>query len=245
MLTHALYAQKNTLTAGGVSTGSGGTASFSIGQIDYVSVNSGGGKLSEGVQQVFQVEFNLKYFIEGYYAGAGLMSKVLFNEGIESNSLSTNVDTVTVELHAPASPFAIVDSYKGLLQTNGIVRCSFPNGIEGNSYYVVVKHRNTLQTWSSTAITLASTLYDFTTSSNKAYGNNQTEVAPNVWAIYSGDLNADENIDLLDLAPVENDINDFQSGYVATDINGDGNVDLLDTPIMESNISNFIFAIHP
>ena len=71
------------------------------------------------------------------------------------------------------------------------------------------------------------------------------QVDLNHWAIYSGDLNNDENVDLLDGNLLENDISIFNFGYVLTDINGDGNVDLLDTPTLETNISNFIFSNHP
>jgi hypothetical protein len=71
------------------------------------------------------------------------------------------------------------------------------------------------------------------------------EVDPGVWAFYSGEINQDENIDLLDVALMEDDINNFQFGYFATDINGDGNVDLLDLPKPELNVNNFIFSAHP
>ena len=54
-----------------------------------------------------------------------------------------------------------------------------------------------------------------------------------------------ENVDLLDLANLETDINDFQFGYFVTDINGDGNADLLDVPVLEENVNNFIFSNHP
>ncbi|HNF71750.1 MAG TPA: dockerin type I domain-containing protein, partial [Chitinophagaceae bacterium] len=66
-----------------------------------------------------------------------------------------------------------------------------------------------------------------------------------VFVLYSGDLNKDENVDLLDQAFMEQDIDQFQSGYFATDINGDGNVDLLDSPVMELNVSEFIYSHHP
>jgi hypothetical protein len=89
------------------------------------------------------------------------------------------------------------------------------------------------------------TYYDFTTSANKAYGANQSEVENGVWALFSGDINQDENIDLLDLNNIEIDINNFLFGYLATDINGDGNVDLLDIPIVEGNINDFIFSLKP
>jgi hypothetical protein len=67
----------------------------------------------------------------------------------------------------------------------------------------------------------------------------------NVWTIYSGELNADENIDLLDFSLLKNDVNNFSSGYLASDINGDGKVDLLDATPVEANLYNFIFSSPP
>jgi hypothetical protein len=87
--------------------------------------------------------------------------------------------------------------------------------------------------------------YNFTTSASQAYGSNQVQVSPGIYALYSADLNSDENVDLLDLGILENDIPNFSFGYFATDINGDGNVDLLDVPIAENNINNFVFSSHP
>ena len=89
------------------------------------------------------------------------------------------------------------------------------------------------------------TYYSFSTSSAKAYGNNLKQVEPGVFALYSGDLNQDENIDLLDAAEIESRINNFDSCYLPSDLNGDGNTDLLDFPILESNIESFVFSLHP
>jgi hypothetical protein len=82
-------------------------------------------------------------------------------------------------------------------------------------------------------------------STNNAYGDNQVEVEPGVFAIYSGDINQDGNIDIADGSLVEADVSNFAFGYVASDLNGDGNVDIADLPVMEANISNFIYAIIP
>jgi hypothetical protein len=87
--------------------------------------------------------------------------------------------------------------------------------------------------------------YNFTSAANQAYGDNQVEVSTGVWALYSGDIIIDENIDLLDLGTLELDISNFSYGYMPTDLNGDGNVDLLDSPVLEANISNFVFSYHP
>jgi hypothetical protein len=87
--------------------------------------------------------------------------------------------------------------------------------------------------------------YDFSISRSNSYGNNVTEVENDIWAFYTGELNNDNNIDLIDLAFLETDISTFSFGYKNSDINGDGNVDLLDSPMIEDNVSNFIFSIHP
>jgi hypothetical protein len=72
------------------------------------------------------------------------------------------------------------------------------------------------------------------------------EVAPGVWAFYSGDVNGDGNIDLLDDALMENDVLNFANGCKRTDLNGDGNVDILDLAIFQSNpVGAFIYAKHP
>jgi hypothetical protein len=80
---------------------------------------------------------------------------------------------------------------------------------------------------------------------NKAFGDNQTMVENGVYAFYAGDVNQDENIDLLDMSQEEVDISNFEYGYFVTDVNGDGNVDLLDIPMLDYNVSNFIFSNHP
>ena len=80
---------------------------------------------------------------------------------------------------------------------------------------------------------------------NNAYGDNQIEVDPGVFAIYSGDLNQDGFIDLLDQIQEDNDLFDGISGYHVTDLNGDGFIDLLDQIILDNNLSIGIGAISP
>jgi len=53
-----LHAQKNTVAGGGEATGSGGTVSFTVGQIDYNTQSSSGiGTISEGIQQPYEIYF--------------------------------------------------------------------------------------------------------------------------------------------------------------------------------------------
>ncbi len=80
---------------------------------------------------------------------------------------------------------------------------------------------------------------------NNAYGDNQKEVEPGVFAIYSGDINQDGFMDLLDQAILDNDLFNFASGYVLSDLNGDSFVDLIDQSILDNNIFNFIGVMSP
>ena len=187
---------------------------------------------------------NLKVLIQGFYNGSGLMNAVLINQGVSANTSIT--DSVTVQLRNTTSPYAVVASVKPLLNLNGTTVCTFTPSVSG-SYYIAVRHRNGIQTWSASPVLFSTSPvnYDFTTAANKAYGNNMMQLAAGIWALYSGDINQDENTDLLDLSMLETDISNFSFGYKTTDLNGDGNVDLLDSPVLEDNINNFIFSNHP
>ncbi|HOZ51921.1 MAG TPA: YDG domain-containing protein, partial [Chitinophagaceae bacterium] len=191
---------------------------------------------------------NLNCFIEGYWDGTSAMLPVLMNQG--QPNTATECDSITVELYNPATlpaapPYTPDYSTVAMLNTNGTATANFTSSITGN-YYIVIKHRSALQTWSASPVAMSSSVnYNFTTSASQAYGSNQVEIAPGVFALYSGDIVVDENMDLLDLGLVESDISSFIFGYASTDLNGDGNVDLLDSPILETNISLFIFSAHP
>lgn len=80
---------------------------------------------------------------------------------------------------------------------------------------------------------------------NNAYGDNQKEVEPGVFAIYSGDVNQDGSIDISDQADLGNDLSNFAFGYVLTDLNGDSVVDITDQAILDNNLFNFVSVISP
>jgi len=187
---------------------------------------------------------NLKCIIQGYWdVGLQAMTTVLANQGMTSSTSAC--DSIDVELHDSASPFGIVASIRTILNQYGSTQCIFPP-VSGN-YYIVLKHRNALQTWSSVPVQFNNSAvnYDFSVAASQAFGDNQVEVSTGIWALFSGDIVVDENIDLLDSGALENDISTYSFGYVATDLNGDGNVDLLDSPILEANLSNYVFSYHP
>ncbi len=185
----------------------------------------------------------LTLFLQGYYAGNQEMVPVLMNQGVGINALL--VDSIDIELRHPNFPIFIMASERVALQTNGTAACNLP--VTSGNYYIVVKHRNTVQTWSALPVSFnaANISYDFSSAATQASGSNMIEVSAGVWALYSGDVNQDENVDLLDLSLLEADVNTFAFGYYATDLNGDANVDLLDMPLIESNINGFVYSVHP
>ncbi|MEO6488547.1 MAG: endonuclease [Ferruginibacter sp.] len=190
------------------------------------------------------ISLDLKLFLQGYYIGAGIMQPVLNNEGILSAPTS-ETDTLIVELHHP-STFALIDSKKSVLQTNGLVSATFTQ--PAALYYISVIHRNVIQTWTANPVScsLSTPLYDFTTAANKAYADNQVEVEPGVWAFYTGDLNQDGFIDANDFPLYDADSFLGVSGlYNGTDFNGDGFVDGNDFPVYDNNSFNGVSSIHP
>ncbi|MFN8154630.1 MAG: hypothetical protein U0Y08_10090 [Bacteroidia bacterium] len=96
---------------------------------------------------------NLHLFLEGLYLGGNLLQSALGG---------SNADYVTVELHAVTSPYATVWINASPINTTGSGSFTFPAGAIGNSYYIVVKHRNSIETWSKTPVTMsASTSFNF------------------------------------------------------------------------------------
>ncbi len=187
---------------------------------------------------------NLKLFIEGYYdTSIHNMRTVEINQGVGNDS--DNVDDISVELRDASTGTLVASVINQTLEFDGNVTLAFSNTV-GN-YYIVVKHRNGLETWSATPQTIGSSAltYDFTTAANKAYGNNQVLLESGVYGIYSGDTNQDGFIDSLDITPISNDSDNFAEGYQTSDINGDGFVDALDLPVVTNNADNFIEVLKP
>ncbi len=52
----------------------------------------------------------------------------------------------------------------------------------------------------------------FGSAARHAYGSKQVEISTGIWALHSGDIAKDENLDLLDLGLVENDISSLLFG---------------------------------
>ncbi len=172
---------------------------------------------------------NLTALIEGFYDGSSMIS-----------------DTVTVELHNTSSPYGLVDQAKAVLNTSGVGTGNFYSAAEGTNYYIVIKHRNALETWSGSTPQFSAGVmsYDFTSAQSQAYGSNMMQKGIK-WCIFSGDVNQDGNVDLSDLIEVDNDNANFVTGYVPSDVNGDNSSDLSDMIIVDNNNAAFVGKVTP
>jgi len=156
-------------------------------------------------------------------------------------------DSVKFYLRNNTSPYVIIDSAFGKIDSvifNAEV--NFENASSGN-YYIEAIHRNTIEVWSSAPVNYSAAeglIYDFTNSSDKAFGNNLI-LKDSKWCMYSGDINQDGIIDLEDVSGIENDLMNNVTGYVNTDLNGDDIVDGTDVALVENNSSNGIVVITP
>jgi endonuclease G len=65
------------------------------------------------------------------------------------------------------------------------------------------------------------------------------------YCIYSGDINQDGIVDILDLIAIGNDKTNAATGYKITDLNGDGKVDQQDIVIADNNNSAIIKKLAP
>ncbi len=160
-------------------------------------------------------------------------------------------DTVKVFLKTNLFPFTLVDSAVSVIDTSTYTgEYRFFNAPDGE-YYIVTKHRNTLETWSRTGgeTFISGTVmnYDFTSLLSQAFGNNlvQVDISPVTYAIYSGDVNQDGTVDLNDIVLTYNDANVFKTGYAVTDLTGDYLTDLNDVLLAYNNSAGFVTAIKP
>jgi hypothetical protein len=187
------------------------------------SINGGGtgaNSASWTFRTVQTFTLNLKVFLEGFYNGA----------------TQTQVpDTVQILLAQGTAPFTFKDTSLALVGSDGMaLSVSFAKAISGN-YYIVIRHRNHLETWSNVAMYFSTgnpVNYNFTSSSTQAYCGNMKPVG-SVWVLWGGDANQDGFVSPLDY-DVYRPMFGY-SGYMNCDFNGDGFVDGYDLLILNAN----------
>lgn len=156
-------------------------------------------------------------------------------------------DTVTVKLADSFSPYSIAHSVKNTIGTNGVGTFTFPGSVQGTNYYIVLKHRNTLETWSAAPVLFnaPSTSYDFTNLASKSYGSNEVSLGDGNFAIWSGDVNQDGLINMTDLTSLESSLLSYLLGYYSQDLNGDNLVESADMSLIENNLPFSLILLKP
>ncbi len=241
-------------SAGGYYSGTDFSVSYSVGETMINTLSSGNTILTQGFQQpedlLLAYTLTLKAFLEGFYRGGEMMEPTLYNLGMSSDPTAT--DMIQVDLWSPDhlqnnTPDL---STVTLLHTDGTASVSIPEVPNENNYYISLKHRNSLETWSAAPVDMSQTaLYDFTNEDTKAFGNGinspMKNLETNLFGIFSGENTGDGTIDINDMSVTENDAFNFQYGYNNTDCNGDGASDALDMQIIENNAILQLYMARP
>ncbi len=153
-------------------------------------------------------------------------------------------DVITIELYnATDVSQRVYLNENVMLDTNGNAIIEDINSGLLGSYYVVVKHRNSIETWSALPLSFAGTgpfYYNLTNTASAAFGNNLKPVAGGLYAIYGGDASQDGIVDGSDMSLIDNAGINLLTGYLFQDINGDGVVDGSDMLIIDNNSSILI-----
>ncbi len=161
-----------------------------------------------------------------------------------NNSIS---DWMFLELRSKTNPATIIATRAALLQRDGdIVEMDGTSAmrfkVPKDDYYLALRHRNHLG-FSTTNVVALSNLtpnLNFTNNSVATKGATPlTLLSPNLYAMISGDANADGSIDAFDTILWETQNGLFDDYLNNADYNLDGSVDAFDTILWELNNGKF------
>lgn len=232
-------------TAGAEYQGSGVTLTVSVGETVIDTYTSPTAILTTGFLQGENSTkpVDLALFLEGLYNGEGL-NKAQDETG--NHWPGDIADIVTVSLARNSSPYDILYSIDSVsLLTDGSATLLLPVKYSGMNY-LVVNHRNSLETWSANPLSFANNrvAYSFLDAADRAYGSNQLDLGGQ-YALYGGDVTQDGFVDMGDITAIGNESALFVSGYVNTDVTGDGIADAGDMIIVDNNAAAFVAKSSP
>ena len=190
------------------------------------------------------VNLSLTAYLQGLYLGSGLMTASPFNaDGISPTNLA---DTIIVELNNTAT-LATSYSNTATISTSGVCNTVFPAAASGNSYYIVIRHRNSIATWSANPVLMnpAGTSFNFSSAASQSFGGNLMNDGTGIFMIFTGDINQDGSVDFNDYPNLDIASSSGVLGYDSNDLNGDASVDFNDYPLIDINSSNGIISITP
>jgi len=202
--------------------------------------------LTSPPQSVF---FSVKCLLEGLYVGSGLMRPGLYLLGLTGQTDAA--DSLEIGFWNPASLSAPVWRDTVVLNTAGLAGVVLPAGFRNNSYFISVRSRNSLETWSAAPVLIQDSLvYDLSTVLSSAYSNGSNppmKLLPGGrYALYAGDITRDGAIDISDLSAIWTaSFGSPAPAYVVTDLSGDGIPDITDISMVWSNTFNSLFYARP
>ncbi len=171
------------------------------------------------------------------------------------------VDTLSLFIRSVKAPnYTILAEFHNLsLLKDGTIPELLPPLCISGYNYIVIKHRNSVETWSD-SVNFSDTLitYDFYNHPiSSQFGGNMLTVYDNINVasnggnthnlIFTGDVFNDGVVNIYDLADVFDFINDPNAplGYVVEDLNGDGVINIYDLVLEFDNINYGAVSINP
>jgi len=105
------------------------------------------------------VTLTVRAFIQGFYLGGGQMNAVLNPE-----ALPLVTDSITLYVMSTLYPHSEIINRTAVINTNGYASFILPSTFANNSYYLVLKHRNSIETWSKSPVFIGNGTanFDFT-----------------------------------------------------------------------------------
>ena len=182
--------------------------------------------------------------LEGLYDGGGIMKQAWGETGTQWPA--GIADHITVELHDAANYWTIVYTAADVeLTTEGAAVITIPAEHSG-SYYITVKHRNSIETTTASAVSFSGTAINYSFNSlSSVYGENMGVSGDGRYLIFAGDVNQDGFVDTQDYIGIDNDSYNYAYGYLVTDVDGNGMVDTNDYIPIDNNNYRYIGVILP
>jgi hypothetical protein len=198
------------------------------------------------VSELLFRNLDLKLLLEGLYNTAnGNMNKTqdYVNDIFEDRFPGTVADQITIELYQAGnySGGAVFSAPNTDLHQDGSAGISIPSSFN-DEYYITVKTRNHIETVSYTSIDFGGShvTYDFSTSAELAYGNNQVELEQGIYGFYAGDIDQNGVINVTDRTLLNMDLANVMVGYIVSDLDGNGTVNVTDRTKLNVNIFKVI-----
>ncbi len=200
---------------------------------------------------VLNKTINLHLFLEGLFDDVSKMM-VEAKDGLtgEPKWAYGVADRIQVDLFGENYPYAPTGvSIGGIdLSTAGLATFQVSSVWSGN-YYIRVRSRNHLETWSAIPVPFSSSTIDyyFNTSMLQAYGTNpqaQVSTNPPLYAFFLGDLEQGGWVDADDFNIFEPFLTTGITGFVNSDFNGSGWVDSDDFNLLEPRLTMGVASQH-